>query len=236
MKHHNQTERYDTPGADAVDLAFSWLSERHEEELDYAIDAHFFFGLKESQRNRLAKLPEPMQVMIDVNGREQVVAEGILHLPVGSITCLDLLLGPDGPELASVQRHYLEALARPMSIYRVVETKPDGLFLRDLLDDREAERWVAEPLASTNFAYQPGKALSSRLIPGDPWHLGRALYPTAEPMLSFLLDQIRAARALPTPPGPEFAVRSMMIIYSWLSTLSYTPLSKIEDAIREDVH
>ncbi|MCP4005137.1 MAG: hypothetical protein GY725_13160, partial [bacterium] len=49
MKLHNQTEPYDTPGADAVDLAFSWLSERHEEELDHAIDGHFFFGLRESQ-------------------------------------------------------------------------------------------------------------------------------------------------------------------------------------------
>ncbi len=123
-----------------------------------------------------------------------------------------------------------------MSIYRVVETKPGSLHLRDLLDDREPERWVDESLASVSLAFQPGKVLSGRLIPGDPWRLSRALYPTAEPMLSFLLDQIHAARALPSPPGPEFAVRSMMIIYSWLSSMASTPLSRIEDVLREDVH
>ncbi len=239
MKHQaDHTEPNDTPGADAVDLAFRWLTDHHDEALLLATEEHFLFGLKMHQRDRLARLPEPMQVMIDVNGREQVVAEGILRLPAGPITCLELILEPGGPSFSPVQRRYLRALeSRPMSIYRVVESKPGiGLRLRDLLDPGEPERWVAEPLGSMYLACQPGGTLSSRLIPGDPWRLSRALYPTHEPQLSFLLDQIRAAREAPTPPGPEFAVRSMMIIYSWLAALANTPLSQVEGAVREEVH
>ncbi len=101
---------------------------------------------------------------------------------------------------------------------------------------REPERWIVDPLVSMHLACQPGGTFSSRLIPGDPWRLGRALYPTTEPQLSFLLNEIRAAREAPTPPGPEFAVRSMIIIYGWLSSLANTPLDVVEDALREEVH
>ncbi len=108
--------------------------------------------------------------------------------------------------------------------------------MRDLLDDGEPDRWVADPLATFHFACQPGGTFSCRLIPGEPWRLGRALYPTTEPQLSFLLDRIRAARDLPTPPGPEFAIRSMMIIHGWLLSLANTPLSRVEQVFRYDVH
>ncbi len=234
----DHTEPDATPGSDAVDLAIAWLIDHHVEALNLALGEHFLYGLREHQRDRLLRLPRVVQALIDTNGYEQVVAEGILRLPDGPILCLDLLLGPGGPSFNPTQRQYLEALgSRAMSLYRVVEWKPGlSLRLRDLLDEGEPVRWVAEPLASMILSCQPGATFGGRLIPGDPWRLGRAMYPTQEPQLSFLLEQIRAACDAPEPPAPEFAVRSMMIIYAWLSALASTPLSDFESALREEVH
>ncbi len=239
MKHrHSHSDPLAAPGADAVELAGKWLNDHYEEALHAAINAQFFFGVKEDKMRRLALLPAMIRAMIDTNSGEYMLAEGFLDLPAGPAACLDLVLGPAGPRLDAPQRHYLEALgSRPMSLYRVVESDPDrGLRVRDLLDAGEPRRWVADPLASVSLACQPGRSFGGRLIPGDPWRLGRALYPADEPQLAFMLEQIRGARQAPDPPGPERAVRNLVIVYTWLTSLANTPLEVFDDRLREEVH
>ncbi len=224
------------PGSDAVELAVFWLGARHEAAMLEALDESFMGGLSVEEELRLARMPQPLLQLMHLNGREQLLAEGWLRLPAGPIACLELILGAGGPELSPVQRGYLEALGRqPMSVYRVVDSEPGtGFRLRDLLDDREPEHWVAEPLVSRSLASQPGMTFSSRLIPGDPWRVARSSYPIQDPHLSALLREIRAGRDAPDAP-PERTLRSAMIIYAWLVALANTQPLHFAEAMREDV-
>ncbi len=225
------------PGSDAVELGVFWLGARHETAMLEALEEVFMGDLSVEQELRLSRLPQPLVALMHLNGREQLLAEGWLPLPAGAVACLELVLGPGGPELNPVQRGYLKALGRqPMSVYRVVESEPGiGFRLRDLLDDREAERWVAEPLISRSLASQPGMTFGTRLIPGDPWRVARSSFPIQESHLSTLLGEIRAGREAPDAP-PERTLRSAMIIYCWLVTLANTQPLYFEEAMREDVH
>ncbi len=237
MSHDALSVPDDPPGSDAVEHATFWLGANYEQALLEALDELFLCGLTVDQQLRLNGLPQPLLELMHLNGREHLLAEGLLLLPAGLTSSLELVFGPGGPTLNPAQRGYLEALGRqPLSIFRVVEAKPgNGLRLRDLLDDDQPERWVAEPLISRSLACQQGMTFSSRLIPGDPWRLARSSYPTQEPHLSSLLREIRVARDA-AEAVPERMLRSGLIIYSWLVSLANTHPLYFEEAMREEVH
>lgn len=223
----------DAPGADAVPLALTWLYERHEEAMTIGFASTVFAGLRDEDVLALATgLPDNLVQMVEAFGRELLLAEGKIELDGVETACLDLVLGPGGPSFDAAQRGYLELLGRrSMSFYQVVESKPGtGFGVRDLLDDDEPVRWLAEPLLSQGLAAGEGAIFGARLMPGEPWRLSAGVvYPTQEPQASHLMGEIRKAIADETSPFDERRIRSMFVVFGWLFPLSRTPPGLFEE-------
>ena len=217
----------DIPGADGGPLALDWLYEHHEEATVAAYGRTYFAGLKEAEARTLATIPGDMFSLIDCNGKELLLAEGKIEVDGVEMTCLDLVLGPDGPPLNAEQREYLETLgSRHMSFYEVVKSKPgSGLNLRDVVDETEPVRWVAAPEFSRGRFRERGKVFGARLMPGTPWKLSGALYATQEPHTSYLIGRIRDGLAENKDPARERRIRSQYMVLGWLHAMARLPRS-----------
>ncbi len=208
----------DIPGAAAGPLALDWLYEHHEEAAVAAYAETYFAGLGRAQAETLAAAPGELFTLIDCNGKELLLAEGEIEVDGVTRSCIDLVLGPDGPPLDDEQRQYLEALGgRHMSFYRVEKSRRGrGLALRDLVDDSEPVRWIEARELSRGRFRKPGKVFGARLLPGTPWKASGAFYATQEPHTSYLLERIRAELAENTDPGRVRRIHSQYIVLGWL--------------------
>lgn len=148
-----------------------------------------------------------------------------LELEDGAVRCLDLVFGPGVPLLDAIQREYLEKLGtRPMSLYEVIEPRPgEGFRLRDLADDQEPVRWVAERAGSQGPNAAEGAVFGARLIPGSPWKLSGAIYPFPAAHVLRVLDEVRSELRSEPQPALDRQVRSTVIVDAWMKFLVMPP-------------
>lgn len=226
----------DIPGADGGSLALDWLYQQHEDATVAAYGRTYFTGLEESQTRALAAIPGEMFTLMDCNGKELMLAEGTIEIDGVEMSCLELVLGPDGPQLNAEQRCYLETLGRrQLSFYEVVKSRVGyALAVRDLVDENEPVRWVAAPELSKGRFSKRKKVFGARLMPGDPWKLSGALYATQEPQTSYLIEQIRAGLATCTDPVEARRIRSQFIVFGWLHAMASLPRSFFADEEPEE--
>lgn len=126
---------------------------------------------------------------------------------------------------------YLEELgSRPLSLYEVVEPRPgEGFRLRDLVEDREPVRWVAERAGSQGPNAAEGAVFGARLIPGSPWKLSGAVYPFPAVHVLRVLEELRFELGGKPRPTLDRQVRSTVIADAWLKLL-VAPAPEIVDA------
>lgn len=220
------------PGAEGAHLALAWLEEHHEMASNIAAARIYFAGLSDDEVAAIISIPGQLFRMIDCNGKELLLAEGELELEAGTVSCLDLVLGPDGPPLSNEQRGYLELLGqRHMSFYEVVESRPgSGVSLRDLVNEDEPVRWVGEATLSRQRVGKVGARFGARLMPGDPWRMSGAAYSTQEPHTSYLIGRIRAALEGAASPAAIRQAHSQFIVFGWLHAMARLPPSYFADA------
>ncbi len=220
----------DIPGADAGPLALDWLYEHHEGAAVAAYAETYLAGLDRAQAEALAVLPGNFFTLIDCNGKELLLAEGEIEVDGVATTCIDLVLGPDGPPLDAEQRQYLETLGRRhISFYQVVKSKPGrGLAVRDLVHDDEPVRWVKARELSKGPFRKPGKIFGARFMPGTPWKASGAFYSTQEPHTSYLLGRIRDELAEATDPAKVRRIHSQYIVLGWLHGMAMASSSYLE--------
>ncbi len=222
----------DIPGADAGPLALDWLYEHHEDAAVAAYGRMYFAGLQRAEAETLAAIPGEMFTLIDCNGKELLLAEGEIEVDGVEMTCLDLVLGPDGPALSDEQREYLEILGRRhISFYQVVKSRPGrAVAVRDLVDDDEPVRWVEARELSRGRFRKRGRILGARLMPGTPWKASGAFYSTQEPHTSYLLGRIRDGLAENTDPAKVRRIHSQFIVLGWLHGMARATSSYFADA------
>lgn len=220
----------DLPGADGGPLALDWLYQNHYDAATAAYTRTYLAGLDYTQATALAAIPGDMFTLVDCNGKELLLAEGVIEIDGVEMSCLELVLGPDGPDFNTEQRGYLESLGRRhISFYEVVKSRAGyGLAVRDLVDEDEPVRWVqARELSKGRFRKRK-RVFGARLMPGDPWKLSGALYATQEPHTSYLIEQIRSGLAANTDPAEERRIRSQFVVLGWLHAMSRFPPSSFE--------
>ncbi len=227
LRQSGESRARDQLESNAAGLALAWLDEQYGDAVAQAFRQEFLGAYDDDGLEWLGKLPEDVFGMLDINGRELVLAEGDLELETGSVRCLDLVFGPGGPLLDAVQRTYLEKLGRrPLGLYEVVESKPgEGFRLRDLLDEDEPVRWVVERSGSQGAGAAEGSVLAARLIPGPSWKMSGAVYPFPEMHVLPVLQKLRS--------DPDAAVdpesRSTILVDAWLGIFSM-PAPRLVDA------
>ncbi len=223
--------RLNLPGSEGAHLALSWLDEEHEMASQVAAARIYFEGLGDEEVAALVSLPGDFFKLIDCNGKELMLAEGVLEVDGGMMSCLELVLGPSGPSLSGDQRGYLEALGqRHLSFYEVVESKPgSGFALRDLVNDDEPVRWVGGAAHSLQHIGKAGARFGARLMPGDPWRLSGAVYSTQEPHTSYLIGKIREELADARSLAERRRAYSRYIVFGWLHAMARLPPSYFAD-------
>ncbi len=220
----------DIPGAEAGPLALDWLFEHHESAA-LAAFGQYFASLDGPEMAAILSTPSMMTPMIDCNGKELLLAEGVLQMGDAEVSCVDFVTGPQGPALTDQQREYLRLMgSRPMSLYQVVESRPGtGFHLRDLIDPEEPVRFVAEAVLAGRLMGGEGNHFGARLIPGEPWRLSGATYPYGKEQADQMAELIR--RELATGPEPILAreIRGTFISHGWLDSLARTPPGVFEE-------
>jgi hypothetical protein len=161
----------------AASVAMDWLAEHYGKELDRAIEEDYCEGLSDEQLAQIGDLPHDLMNMFQVNVGEWLLAEGKMLTEEEPVTFMDLILGEGGPLLEASQREYLQMLAaQPMSLYEVVEAKPnEGMELIDKVEPEAEGIWVRERSASKSL--QKGDVFAARVMPTDPKVLSGAIYP-----------------------------------------------------------
>ncbi len=218
--------------AEAPTRALAWLQDRFGDDMQGVFRTGFLESLEDNELDLLDELPDDLWQMIEINGWEFVLAEGKLVIDGDFVGCLDLVLGPSGPLLDASQRTYLEKLReQPLGLYEIVELqRGTGFELRDMLDEEQPVRWVAERAGSRGL--DVGSVIATRPIPGSPWTLSGAIYPYPEVGVPELLRKLRGALARSSGEAPEPSLdrelRSSILVGKWLD-LFLRPPSAIVD-------
>ncbi len=118
-----------------------------------------------------------------------------------------------------------------------MESKPGvGIGVRDLLDEAEPVRWLAEPMVSERLIGRKGAVFGGRLIPGDPWRLSPTVYANQERQVLILIDEFRKALGSDPDPAEERQRRSQFVIFGCLFALANTPQSFYQAAFSKIVN
>ncbi len=66
-------------------------------------------------------------------------------------------------------------------------------------------------------------------MPGDPWRMSGAVYPTQEPHTSHLIEMIGAEIAAARSPAERRRAHSRFIVFGWLHAMARLPPSYFAD-------
>lgn len=208
-----------------VPLAVNWLLEHHPEELRQAVSEDFFGALDDEMRERLEELPDGLQQMVVTNLNEWMVADACFGEGDQQVPAIDLVLGPGGPRLDSVQRAYLEEVRRRgLSLYEIVGVRPgEGLQVQDTTGGKDpAEAWVVERSASR--ALHEGDILGTRLVSvHGHWEISGEVYPISQMDRLPLRRAVEKVRRKRLPAEKKRTLVGAEIIDSWLKALTAPP-------------
>lgn len=221
----------------AADIALSFLYAGYPEEVEAAIDGGFLGGLTDEEYDSLGTLPGDLQDELDINIAEWLLADGVLEFEDGTVPALDLVLGPDGPNLPPQGREWLlESAGRPLSLYEVRRVVPgEGFDLLDLVSPEEPEVRLQEPELAQGL--REGDTFGARLVRReDAWHLSDAFYPMPPDFAHDCLNEIftaqeEAASGAGQEEGadPAEVAGPVLIDYWLLSLLAELPEPETEE-------
>jgi hypothetical protein len=173
--------------------ALAWLEKRYGREMDEALATGFFAGFERGELERkLSRLPEHIRGLLEINAQEWLLCEATIPGSAGEVPARDLVLGPGGADLPSMERSWIEeAVQRPLSLYEADRLEPGvGLSLRDLLREEEPPRWVTDRSASGSF--REGDVLGARLAQSESeWKFTGAMYPLQRVAVPALLAELK---------------------------------------------
>ncbi|RMH23411.1 MAG: SEC-C domain-containing protein [Acidobacteria bacterium] len=219
--------------------AVGWLRERYEAACDEALVSDFFGSLGSAALERLQELPDFVLELLQTNGREWLVAEGVLRLGEREARAGDLLLAPDGPPLAPAARDFVAQLGRArLSLLRVEERRGDAMLVaRDLTaaEDEPPRTVVGLELPRALVA---GKFFGARLLPaGGRFRLSGCVYPFPAELAEPLAQRLREALAEEQAAQPTLAraLASTLMIDAWLRGLAPPPRTLVDVASGEPV-
>ena len=204
--------------AHGVQRAIEWLEIKHPDQLREALHEGFFGCIEDEDWPALQALGEEVFNAIMINAMEWVLAEGLCEYRGEDVLIGELILGRGGPLLTVDQRKWIqELMARPISLYEIVETRRgEGFILRDMLEPGQEPLYIHERTASQSA--QPFDVIAARIVRDqDHLVLSGAIYPFRRPHAMELIDFIEEERAdhLENGFGPD-ALVSLYVIEAWL--------------------
>ncbi len=204
--------------------ALDWLFKTHGPAVQVAIEQDFFEAASRDEiRDLFAGVSSDLRVMLEVNLNDWLLADAEIEVGGARRRTAELLAEAGGPPLDAAARQRIDEMARrPLALYEVEESRPDGMWVRDLLAPAAPRFWVSEP--ATAESPRPGTPFGGRLLEeGDGRILSGALYPLPASLLAQLKDHLRAGLHGRRGEDPALVSRRVLgpaIIAAWLDCLA----------------
>ncbi len=207
-----------------VETALGWLTSAHEKEVDEAIKDDFFAALNDEEIDEIPYLSSAFTQMLTENIRDWLLSDAILKIDGKDERAIDLILGPDGPDLPQKGSEYLRGKALPhLSLFEVLKGEPHkGVIITDMLNEKTTPIFVKDLKASQGLV--PWSTLGARLVERNgEYHFSGGVYPMPREEALACLDILRQRIENAENADAERAARSREIIGSWLKSLVAPP-------------
>jgi len=215
----------------AITTALDWLDQHYPDAAGAAVSRGFLGDPGDKRRVALETLPPQVGQAIRMNVGEWLLLDAELSIDGQSRRALELVLGPDGPNLTdSGRERLLEFAEQPLRLYEVRQVKKkEGLLLLDLIHPETGPVWVQEKNA-TGFVWT-WDIFAARLDrKGDNRVLTGAVYAMERDQALACLAEIRRELVGNADDlSQERKIVTGVIIDHWLnSLLNERPLPKVD--------